>query len=239
MFSVIIPTLNEEGLLPRLLQQLTSDLRRRFNIEVIISDGGSADKTLAIAKKYGCLVVPKLEHEKQTIGSARNKAAWRAQGAILIFMDADGYWQNPRHFFGHIKHAFVDRNLVAATVRVEIGPNERIWKDKLWLGFFNNIFYFENKIGIGMGRGNCQIVRASAFRQIHGYNERLVAAEDYDLFRRLRRVGQVKFFWPLVIYESPRRFRKLGYVKVFGMWALNSLGVLLTGKAWSKKWQRV
>ena len=239
MFSVIIPTLNEEELLPRLLDQLTPELRRRFKVEVIISDGGSTDKTLALTKKYNCQVVEKLEHEQQTIGSARNKAAWRARGDILIFMDADGYWQNPWHFFSQVKHAFSDPRITAATVRVEIGPPERTFKDQMWQGFFNNLFYFENKIGIGMGRGNCQIVRASSFRQAHGYNERLVAGEDYDLFRRLRQVGRVKFFWPLVIYESPRRFRKLGYVKVAWWWLVNSSGALLRGRAWAKKWHRV
>lgn len=236
---MIIPTLNEAELLPRLLEQLTPDLRQRFNIEVIVSDGGSTDKTIAIAHKYKCQVVPKLEHEQQTIAAARNKAAWRARGDILVFMDADGYWQNPWHFFGQLKHALTDRKLAAVTVRVEIEPAHRTLKDKLWLGYFNNFFYFENKIGIGMGRGNCQIVRATAFRQVHGYNERLVAAEDYDLFRRLRRVGEVRFFWPLVVYESPRRFRKLGYIKVAWLWLVNSVSYLFVGRSRSKRWQRV
>lgn len=239
MISVIIPTLNEAKLLPRLLGQLTDDLRKRFKLEVIISDGGSTDKTLAIAKKNKCQIVIKRPGVNQTIGSARNQAAWHARGDILVFMDADGYLQNPWYFFSQLKQAFSNQQLVAATGRVEVTPEERKWRDWWWQRLFNSLFYLENKVGIGMGRGNCQIVRASAFRQMHGYNERLVAAEDYDLFRRLRAAGKVHFLWQLVFYESPRRFRQHGYLKVFWLWTINSISVLVSGRAWSKKWRRV
>ena len=49
--SIIIPTLNEEKYLERLLSQIDRKLKSRFNIELIISDGGSKDLTIEIANK--------------------------------------------------------------------------------------------------------------------------------------------------------------------------------------------
>ncbi|MFH1111865.1 MAG: glycosyltransferase [Patescibacteria group bacterium] len=240
MISVIIPTLNEEKLLPRLLGQLTDDLRKRFRIEVIVSDGGSRDKTLKIARQQKAKIVKKYDWEKQTIGSARNKGAWQASGDILVFIDADGYIQNPWYFFSKIRDVFRDHNTVAATVKIEVMPQEQKPIDKLWSLFFNSLFYLENKVAMGgMGRGNCQIVRADVFRLIGGYNEKLAAAEDYDLYHRLRQIGNIKFLWQVVVYESPRRFRKHGYLQVAWLWTLNSISVILTGRAWSKQWKRV
>ena len=47
-YSIIIPTLNEEKLLPKLLNQLNEKaLRNRYQYEIIISDGGKIQETLA------------------------------------------------------------------------------------------------------------------------------------------------------------------------------------------------
>ena len=46
--SVIIPTLNEEKLIIQTLGQFTEQLKEKFKIEIIISDGGSTDNTLKL-----------------------------------------------------------------------------------------------------------------------------------------------------------------------------------------------
>ncbi|MFH1866505.1 MAG: glycosyltransferase [Patescibacteria group bacterium] len=239
MISVIIPTLNEEELLPRLLEELTDDLRKRFRIEVIVSDGGSRDKTLKVARQHKARIVKKYSWEKQTIGSARNRGAWQARGDILVFIDADGYFQDSWYFFNHLKPIFKRQSVVACTVRIQVSPTERRISDWLWQYFINSLFYLENKLGMGLGRGNCQIVRADYFRTVGGYKENLVAGEDYDLFSRLKKYGGINFAWNLIVYESPRRFRKHGYWYVFWLWFLNFFSVIFRGRAWSKKWKRV
>ncbi len=240
MISVIIPTLNEEKFLPRLLAQFTPTVKKQFRVEVIVSDGGSTDKTLKITRQHRVKIVKKYDWEKQTIGSARNRGSWQARGEILVFLDADGYIKNVPYFFSRIKAEMRRQNLVATTVRIEVEPSERRWYDNLWSGFYNVLFFLENKISMGgMGRGNCQIVKTNAFRQVGGYNEKLAAGEDYDLYHRLMKIGDIKFLWDLVVYESPRRFRKHGYLKVTWWWTLNSLSVFFTKKSWSKQWKRV
>ena len=240
MISVIIPTLNEERLLARLLSQFTPDLKRRFNIEVIVTDGGSTDKTLDIAKRYKAHIVTKRPGVPQTIAGGRNSGAWQARGDILVFIDSDNFLADPEHFFPKIKEVMSGHDVVAATVKVEVDPAERRWYDQFWSSFFNWLFFLENKIaGAGMGRGNCQIIKSSAFRKLGGYNEKLVSAEDYDMYHRLIKIGKIENIHEIVVYESPRRFRKLGYTKVIFLWSWNSIMFFFTGRAWSKKWQRV
>lgn len=237
MVSLIIPTLNEAETLPRTLSRLTPETRERYGVELIVSDGGSADRTAETARGLGAQVVEAAE--RQTIAAGRNAGASAAQGDVLVFLDADSCPRSWDELFTESLGALKDEKVVAATVRVEVDPKERTFADAAWLAFFNLLFLCQNLLGFGMGRGNCQVVRASAFRRAGGYDASLTASEDYDLYRRLRKVGRISFLWRVVVYESPRRFRKLGYMKVTRLWFTNWVGVALRHRAVSKSWQRV
>lgn len=72
MISVIIPTLNEEKLLPNLLDQLNDQkLKETFHYEIIISDGGSKDRTIEIAKQYTDKVVIHNDQRRQKISEGK------------------------------------------------------------------------------------------------------------------------------------------------------------------------
>ena len=79
--SACIIAKNEEKNLPRLLKSL----KGKFD-EVILVDTGSKDRTVEIAKGYGCKVV---EHEWNGFADARNRAVKEATGDWLWHFDAD------------------------------------------------------------------------------------------------------------------------------------------------------
>ena len=60
LISIIIPALNEEKLLKDTLTQFSPELKSKFKIEIIISDGGSTDATLTIARDYADIIVENL-----------------------------------------------------------------------------------------------------------------------------------------------------------------------------------
>lgn len=240
MYSIIIPTLNEEKLLPVILGQLSDPLlRKKYDYEIIISDGGSTDKTLKIAEKSADKICTNKDGKIQNIAIGRNVGAKAASGNILIFLNGDVYIKSPKDFFAFIKNVFVNSNYVAMTCAVKIPPDLELLSDRLFHGFYNTYFNFLNVIGMGMGRGECQIIRREIFEKIGGNNEVLAAGEDFDLFRKIRRLGKVLFSKELVIYESPRRYRKLGYFNVTFSWLKNSFSVVVKNKSISKEWEQV
>lgn len=236
--SVIIPTLNEEKLVEKLLRQFDDNIRKRFDLELIVSDGGSIDGTLDICRRYADKVVEKDSCSKQNISRGRNIGAWQSQGDVLIFLNADVVLHNPVHILDEAVRCINGLN-VAIACRVEVNESEQILSDRIFHGIYNRYVQFLNSTFFGMGRGECQIVGRRAFVETGGYDEKLAAGEDFELFNRLRRRGRVIFRDDFLVYESPRRYRKYGYGRVLFDWARNSLSVLFLKRSISKSWDPV
>jgi len=239
-YSIIIPTLNEEKLLTNLLQQLKNNLiTSAYDAEIIISDGGSKDNTLAIAKQFTDNVIVKKVDEKQNIAGGRNIGAKIAKGKILIFLCADVIFEDVIKFFDFLENEFVNSAYLGMTCNVKIFPEEERNSDRIFHLFLNNYFYSLNVLGMGMGRGECQIISKEIFGQFGGYNEELAAGEDFDLFRRIRKKGKILHARNLCVFESPRRYRKYGYLNVFKDWFINSFYVVLKNKSVSTEWEQI
>jgi len=239
MISIIIPTLNEEVLLPNILGQLNNpELRKSHDYEIIISDGGSKDKTLDIARQFADKVIAYSEpHDNIAVG--RNRGAEAASGEILIFLTADVLIENPHAFLEKIGNYFQKSKYLAMTCVVKTFPTEAIYKDTLFHGFCNIYFYSLNVFGVGMGRGECNIVKREIFQSVHGYNAKLVAGEDWDLYKRIAKKGRIFFDWKLRVFESPRRYRKFGYMKVILSWFTNSFSIVVAKKSSSRVWEQI
>ena len=239
-YSIIIPTLNEEKLLPQLLSQLNnSELKKTYNYEIVISDGGSKDGTVEIALKSCDIVKVHLNGVRQNIAKGRNIGARSANGKIFIFLNGDILIPDTKKFFEFLEKRFVPSDYAAMTCKVLVFPDEEKLSDKLFHFIYNNYFYLLNLTGIGMGRGECQVIKREYFELVDGNNELLDAGEDFDLFKRIRRNGKILFTNELCIYESPRRYRKLGYNGVTWSWVKNSISILLRNKSLSKEWEQV
>lgn len=100
-FSIIIPTLNEERDLPKLLQDLTDQTYSNF--EVIHVDGHSEDKTVTKAAKFAKKIdLQTLTVDKRNVSYQRNFGAKKARGEWIIFMDADN--RLPNYFLDGIRY---------------------------------------------------------------------------------------------------------------------------------------
>ncbi len=237
--SVIIPTLNEEKLLEAMLLQFPPEIVKRHNVEVIVSDGGSTDRTLEIAHRLAHKVVENLDHARQTISIGRNAGAAQAIGEVLVFLNADTLIADVDRFFLTVKEEIQAPQIAALTCSVLVFPQEERTTDVLFHRFYNWFFYMMNRVGMAMGRGECHIIKRPVFEQMNGYATGIVAGEDYDMFRRLEKVGKVKFLKDLVVYESPRRYRQFGYAYVTVSWFLNFLAVFFLHRSISDQWKPV
>lgn len=82
--SIVIPTLNEEKNIGKLIPRIRKQLRD-YRYEIIVVDKYSQDKTASIAKRMGAKVL----YDNFGKGSALLKGMRAAKGDVLISMDAD------------------------------------------------------------------------------------------------------------------------------------------------------
>lgn len=103
LFTIVIPTLNEEKYLPRLLEDLSKQTFPKELFEVIHIDGSSEDKTVVEATKFNKKIdIKSIVVKKRNVSFQRNTGAELAKGKWVIFMDADD--QLPTYFLDGIKY---------------------------------------------------------------------------------------------------------------------------------------
>jgi glycosyltransferase involved in cell wall biosynthesis len=235
LISIIIPTLQEE----KVIGSTLSALKISIPHEIIVSDGGSNDRTAAIARQFTSQVLVHAEHARQTIAQGRNVGAQAAHGEFLIFLDADCTIENPDDFFRAALARFLaDPKLVALTARLRVLPSQETLGDRLIFGLMNTVTRIRNNVwqkGDAPG-GEFQMVRASAFRSLGGYREDLVTCEDRELFARLARVGRVRSDPRLTVFHTGRRAHNVGWPRLILMFFVNTISFRLRGKAFSKEW---
>tara|TARA_Y100000590_G_scaffold466883_1_gene643754 strand:- start:753 stop:1457 length:705 start_codon:yes stop_codon:yes gene_type:complete len=234
MFSIIIPTLNEESIISQTIKQF-DESRGKYNFEIIVSDSLSKDNTVSIAKNYADKVIVS-KYNNCNISKARNHGAIKAKYNILIFLDADILINNTNIFFSKILNQFKDKNIIASSPKIYVYPSEETWIDSCVHFIISVISNILNNSGFSYSRGGCQIIRRQSFNKINGYSENLIAAEDVDIFRKLRKIGRTGIMNNLKVYESPRRYRKEGYINVLYAWFMNWLYTLLFNRSFSTKW---
>ncbi len=241
--SVVVPVLQEEKIVRRTLEVFTPELCAEFEIELIVSDGGSTDSTIGIAQEYADVIVQHKENRRQTISEGRNQGALQARGKCLVFINGDTIPAEPKVFFTfvqdwvHSKGKYANYGAMASPV--EVTPSERKWSDVIFHNFFNNYLKLISMMGFGVGRGECQIIRNAVFKQVGGYKNELAAGEDFDLFNRIAKHHRIAIANELLVYESPRRYRKFGYARILWSWFMNWLGALFLNKSISKEWEPV
>ena len=106
--------------------------------------------------------------------------------------------------------------------------------------FSNWSFYLHNNIlKIGGNCGEFGIIRASVFRNLGGYHESLAAGEDFELFRRLAKVGNVLTDPKLVVYHTGRRPHTVGWAKLLWVWIKEYIFVAILHRSSSKEWKPI
>ena len=205
--SVVIPTMNEEKYIRYPIEGLKKQSFKDF--EVIFVDHGSTDNTRQIARKYGRVIIEK----RPGIGVARNTGARAAKGRIIVFIDADT--KPSKDLLRNYYNAFTDE-IVAATG--PIFPLERATK-RMRMGF-KLVSVTMPKVASKVGKrinvvGSNFAVDKKAFDGVRGFNERLKTYEDWDLSKRLGRVGKIIFVKEAVVKTSTRRVEAWGMRKYF------------------------
>ncbi len=200
----VIPTKNEEALLPRLLQSL-KEQTMHTEMRIVVADAKSTDATRSIAKSFGAEVVP-----GGMPGAGRNAGAKGATEEWLWFVDADSYLPEAT-MVEQVLAACAKKGADFATCRVvEDTPS---WRGAFLHGAFAWYSEFTQE-SFPRVPGACFLVKRTWFERVGGFDERVVFAEDMDLAERLSKQGAVfVYLGTIPIHTSLRRYKRDGYFR--------------------------
>lgn len=199
IFSIIIPTYNEEEYLPVLLDSIKE--QDFTDYEIIVADANSEDKTREIAEEYGCIVV---DGGLPAVG--RNNGAKVAKGELLLFLDSD--LQLTEDYLGNVLYEFrMERLGIAIT---QMLPMSNRVEDKLFHDFANYFMIgIENIKPHGAGCYGI-IAKKSLHDECGGFDESLTFGEDTDYIERLAKKEPFRVLRNAKIGVSTRRLEEEG-----------------------------
>jgi glycosyltransferase involved in cell wall biosynthesis len=182
-FSVVIPAYNEEQYLPRLLESIevarSNYLGGREDVEVIVADNDSNDRTAEIAAARGARVVTV---KKRRIAAARNGGGHTALGEIVCFIDADSA-VHPQTFDA------IDKAISSGRY---VGGSTGLTLERKSFGLLVTYCVGAPLVLLtGMDSGVVFCLRQD-FEAVGGYDETRLYAEDLVFLMALRRLGKTR-----------------------------------------------
>jgi glycosyltransferase involved in cell wall biosynthesis len=221
--SVIIPTLNEERHIGSLLSDIAAQTREPE--EVLVVDAGSADGTVAAARRYGFV---RLLEGAPPVACGRNLGGRSATGDVLVFLDADVRLREG--FFEGLLREFERRRLDVACPRyVPYRSTPMVDRFHALL----NALFRASQGALPSGAGHCIVVRTRVFQGSRGFDPSL-KFDDIELIRRHsrgRRFGMVEER----IFVSDRRYRENGALRMMLRYSLMALFFALGKFRWANR----
>jgi glycosyltransferase involved in cell wall biosynthesis len=232
--SIIVPCYNEESTIRHLLDSVLAQTYPRAQMELVISDGLSTDRTRAVIaefqKEHAGLTVRVVDNSARTIPSGLNQAIRESRGEIIVRLDAHSM-PIPE---------YVERCVSA----LEAGKGENVggvWDIRAgadtWIAESIS-FAAAHPLGVGdaMYRLNAKAgavdtvpfgsFRQSLIERIGAFDETLLSNEDYEFNTRVRESGGTVWLDPAIrsVYFSRSTLKKLAvqYWR-YGFWKLKML----------------
>src|ERR1043165_9261324 len=195
--SVIIPCYNEQSTIRLLLDALHQQTYPRANMEVIVSDGMSQDRTresaVAFQKDFPDLEVPLVDNPLRNIPSGVNRGIEAARGELIVRFDGHAkpypdYVENCVRAHGEGRGANVGGVW-------EIRPGEDTWIAKsiavaaahpLGVG---DALYRHAKLAAEVDTVPFGSFKRTLIDQVGFFDETLLTNEDYEFNTRVRKSG--------------------------------------------------
>jgi len=198
LVSAIITTKNEEKNIETCLQSIRNQTFK--DIELIVVDSFSDDKTAELAKKYEA----KVYFQASERSAGRNYGAKVAGGKYLIYLDADMI----------LSSTVIEE----CTAKCECSEVKALYIPERIVGhgFWIKVRDFERSFYTGTVIDAVRFVRRDLFLQVKGFDETLIGAEDWDFDRKIRKISQtgvtiVPLYHNEGQFDIKRYLKKKGY----------------------------
>lgn len=199
LVSVIIPTKNEAKNIAHCLKSIKT--QSYGNIEIIVIDNFSKDKTIDIARKFTSNYY-KHGNERST---QRNFGVKKSKGLYLLFIDAD--MNLTTNCLAQALKLCRKPNTIAAFIEKSKGNN--FWEKSV---AFERNLYQKEKILAG-----ARLFPRKLFQKIGGFDEDLIAGEDWDITIRAQKTGAKLVFskYPIIHQENIKNLSKFFKKKAY------------------------
>lgn len=187
LVSIIVPTRNSQEFIEACLKSIKEQSYE--NIELIVVDNNSTDKTKEIAKKYTQLVFNKGPERS----AQRNFGASKAKGKYLLFIDSD--MELTKHVIEECVLKINEQKTRNKDLRIGgiVIPEESFGE-----GFWTKCKALERSFYIGVDWIEAaRFFSKNIFNEFEGFDEELVSGEDWDLNQRIKskyRISRIKSF---------------------------------------------
>lgn len=205
MISVIIPTFNEAAHIKATIKKLLEYDEGDLISEIIITDGGSTDDTVAIANSIGA---------KAIISPKKGRAAQMNYGAsfatenIFYFLHADTI--PPQNFTADILKA-IEEGYGAGCFMLSFDYNHWLLKANCW---FTRFDIDEVRFG-----DQSLFVKKEKFEKAGGFSEKHIVLEDQYIIKQLKKVCRFTVIKKPML-TSARKYLENGIFKTKGTFYL-------------------
>lgn len=175
LVSVIITTKNEAGVIERLLSSIKKQSYPQ--IEIIVVDNNSIDKTKVISKKYQARVY-NFGPERS---AQRNLGIKKAKGNFILILDAD--MELERNVVRDCVKKVLDDPTITALIIPEKSVAKTFWEK---VKAYERSFY--NEYG-DLYTDASRFFNKRVVRKLGGYDEAITGPEDWELPERLSKLG--------------------------------------------------
>lgn len=160
-----------------LAESRSPNIGHRPPIEIIVADNQSTDQTAAIAKKLGA----KVFQAGPERSAQRNFGARKAQGKFLFFVDAD--MELGEKVLTEALDLFHKDSDIKSIVVPEVSVGNNFW---------GRVRALERSCYLGEPTIEApRIFEKKAFLKAGGFDQKLIAAEDWDLSQRIKQWGKM------------------------------------------------
>ncbi len=193
--SIIIPTFNEEACIEKTLLRIQECAP---DAEILVVDGESTDKTVAVSSQHVRVIIT-----KRGRGGQLNAGVAATQGNILLFLHADTFPEQTG--IAELLDMMQDENVDGGAFRMRFDDTRPIYRR-----ICENIT--QRSLRTKSYTGDQAIfTRRSVFQRLEGYRE-WPFMEDVDYSERMGKVGSVVLL-NAEVETSARRHQRWGLLR--------------------------
>ena len=234
--SIITPTLNNEKDIESFLKSIRMQDFMQSDIEIIIADGGSVDKTLNIAKKYNARII---NNPHVFADAGVNMGIKLAQGDLIMVLATDNIFKS-KSALRRMANVFSDNSIYAAFPMQAVSRKDTIFSSYIntftdpanhfIYGYASNPRTFEKIFNI-ITKNNDYVI----FDFTSNTDIPLIAfAQGFTVRSDFRRSSKNAFDDVTPVLELIRKNKKIAYVPSVALYhhTINSLSHFIKKQAW-------